>query len=150
MTKASACRWLARGLAPVPLCWPPLGMSSGRGWPRRRSSVTTRVGLAPRRRWLRRASCSITTAGSAATTSTPPMGTALTVDILKQFPEPNFPGFERNWGHYEMPRLDQPNFSLAMETYKSVNRPETLASTIGLAAGGDVYAAAFSIPVRAH
>ncbi|TMQ34576.1 MAG: hypothetical protein E6K70_06865, partial [Planctomycetota bacterium] len=86
----------------------------------------------------------------AATTSNPLMGTALTVEILKQFPEPNFPGFERNWGHYEMPRLDQPNFSLAMETYKSLNRPETLASTIGLAAGGDVYAAAFSIPVRAH
>jgi hypothetical protein len=86
----------------------------------------------------------------AATTSNPLVGTALTVELLKQFPEPNFPGFERNWGHFEMPRLDQADFSLAMETYKSLNRPETLASTIGLAAGGDVYAAAFSIPVRAH
>src|SRR5262249_21309391 len=84
----------------------------------------------------------------ASTTSNPLMSSALNLALLKQFPEPNFPGFDRNWGHMEMPGLNQPDFSLAMYTYKSLTRPETYASTIGLAAGTR-WAAALSIPARA-
>jgi hypothetical protein len=87
---------------------------------------------------------------AAACVSNPTLGMAWGAAFLKEYENTARPqAFNRKWGDPLIGKLSEPGFALDMYLYRDLQRPETIASTVALAANGNGFNAAFGLPARA-
>jgi hypothetical protein len=87
----------------------------------------------------------------ASTVTNPAMGAAVAAPFLKAYETATRSStFERTWGDPQINRLNSADFPLTLATYKDVQKPDTIASTIALAAGGNAFGAVLTVPDRAY